>query len=153
MDVTLVEVRESEYDDFFAMYEPYVRELDPYDPAGPAPAGYLDQYRRAVLDDMEGRELLWILAGGARAGLIVVRTQSDWPDESRAVASIAEFYVLPEFRRARTGTAAVKELLAEHRRRGTDEIEADILRDNEPARGFWASLGFEVQMYQTSRKP
>jgi GNAT superfamily N-acetyltransferase len=106
MDVTLVEVRESEYDDFFAMYEPYVRELDPYDPAGPAPAGYLDQYRRAVLDDMEGRELLWILAGGARAGLIVVRTQSDWPDESRAVASIAEFYVLPEFRRARTGTAA-----------------------------------------------
>lgn len=153
MNVVLVDVRTDEYDDFFAMYRPYVLELDPYDPAGPAPPGYLEQYRRAVLDDMEGRELQWIVADEERAGFIVVRTLLDWPDETRSIASIAEFYVLPRFRRSGVGTAAVEALLAEHRRRGTDEVEADILRDNEPARAFWARMGFEVQLLQTSRKP
>ena len=95
----------------------------------------------------------WIVADGQRAGFIVVRTLLDWPDETRHIASIAEFYVLPRFRRAGVGTDAVEALLAEHRRRGTDEVEADILRDNEPARAFWARMGFEVQLYQTSRRP
>ena len=153
MNVTLIDVSAEEYDDFFAMYGPYVLELDSYDPAGPAPPGYLEQYRSAVLDDMEGRELQWIVVDGERAGFIVVRMLLDWPDESRSIASIAEFYVLPRFRRRGAGTAAVEALLAEHRRRGTDEIEADILRDNEPARAFWARMGFEVQVLQTSRKP
>lgn len=152
--VALVPVAKREYDDFFAMFEHYHRELDRYDTdAWDGDALRFDRYRRAMLDDMHGRELLWIVEGGERAGFAVVRTLPDWPDETRMVASIAEFYVVPDQRRRGIGRAAVEELLAEHRRRGTALVEADILRDNEPAKAFWASLGFEVQSIATARRP
>jgi GNAT superfamily N-acetyltransferase len=147
----IVAIAESEYDDFFAMAGPYHDELEPYvtddvpwDP---------DRWRSAVLSDMEGRELLWIVADGTHAGFAVVRTNADWPNDERAIASITEFYVLPEQRRRGVGRAAIEALLAEHRRRGTALVEAAILALNEPAREFWAGLGFEVEFLQTSRKP
>lgn len=152
MSVSLAAVAEREHDDFFAMFERYSLELAPYDPFGPE-AFDLPQYRRAVLADMEGRELLWIVEGGERAGFAMVRTSPDWPDASRSIASIVEFYVLPERRRAGAGRAAVEALLAEHRRRGTALVEAAVLRDNEGAKAFWAALGFDVQFLQTARRP
>ncbi len=102
---------------------------------------------------MEDRELLWIVADGERAGLMQVRTDERWLDPTQAVAQISEFYVLPAFRRRGVGTAAVEALLEEHRGRGTVEVQADILRDNGPARAFWARLGFETMMYLTARRP
>ena len=152
MNVTLAPVPSAQHDDFFAMAEAYLRELEPYDPMG-ADLGGIEAFRRATLDDAEGRELLWVLADGERAGLAVVRTLPDWPDESRTVASIAEFYVLPAHRGGGIGRAAVEALLAAHRRRGTALVEAEILRDNEPAQAFWAALGFEVQSIRTVRRP
>ena len=152
MNVTLAPLAGDERDQFFAMFERYHRELDRYDPMGPDP-NTVDDYRRATLADMEGRELLWIVGGGEHAGLAEVRTLPDWPDNTRQIASILEFYVAPERRRRGVGRAAVKALLAEHRRRGTALVEAAILRDNEPAKAFWASLGFEVQSLQTARRP
>ncbi|HJM88689.1 MAG TPA: GNAT family N-acetyltransferase [Dehalococcoidia bacterium] len=147
----LVAIAESEYEGFFTMAGPYHEELEPYvtdDVPWDA-----DRWRTAVLNDMEGRELLWIVADGTRAGFAVIRTIADWPNEERKIASIAEFYVLPGQRRRGIGHAAVEALLAEHRRRGTALVEAAILAPNEPARAFWAGLGFEVEFLQTSRKP
>ena len=105
VNVTLAPVPQSEHDDFFAMAEAYFRELDRYDPMA-AERGGIEGFRRATLDDAEGRELLWVLADGERAGLAVVRTLPDWPDETRTVASIAEFTVLPAHRRSGVGRAA-----------------------------------------------
>jgi ribosomal protein S18 acetylase RimI-like enzyme len=150
--VILVPVREREYDDFFAMFETYHRELDAYDPDADEPWS-LDEYRAAVLDDLEGREQLWIRAGGDRAGFVVVRTLPDWPREERDIAEIAEFYVAPDFRRRGVGQAAVAALLAEHRRRGTHLVEASILRNNAAAHAFWAALGFETRSTVTRRRP
>ncbi len=69
------------------------------------------------------------------------------------VASIAEFYVDPDFRRASVGTEAVGILMAGHRDRGTYLVEADILRANESAKAFRYGLSFELQFHQTGRKP
>jgi len=152
--VRLERVRDDELDAFFAMYEPYHLELDAYDPApgGPEPFD-LERYRAAVLDDMDGREIDWIVADGQRVGFCMVRVLADWADESRVVASIAEFYLEPDKRRQGIGRAAVEALLAAHRERGTHLVEAGILRDNEPAQAFWRSLGFEVQSVVTARRP
>ncbi len=152
MHVELPTVASPEYDDFFSMLEVYFRELDPYDPLGPDRHS-IEQYRRAILGDTEGRELLWIVADGERVGLAMVRIMDDWPDATSLVAEIAEFYVVPSHRRRGIGRAAVESLLAEHRRRGTALVEAGILRDNEGALAFWAGLGFVVQSLQTARRP
>jgi len=151
--VVLTRIRDREYDDFFAMFETYHRELDPYAPHEAGDPWSIDLYRRAVLDDLEGREMLWIRADGQRAGFVVVRTLPDWPHEERDIAEIAEFYVAPEFRGRGVGRAAVHALLAEHRRRGTHLVEASVLHDNEPARAFWASLGFGTRSIVTGRAP
>lgn len=151
--VTLRAIVEDERDDFFAMYEDYSRELEPFDPSH-EPTDII-AYRAAVEDDLaypdSGRELLWILVDGARAGFIVTRTLPDWLHEERVVASIAEFCVAPPYRRHGVGTAAVEALIAEHRRRGTTEVEASILRDNAAAQAFWARLGFGVHSIVTVR--
>ncbi len=147
--VVLARIREREHDDFFAMFEAYHHELDPYAPHEAGEPWSIELYRRAVLDDLEGREMLWIRADGQRAGFVVVRTLPDWPHEERDVAEIAEFYVTPEYRRHGVGRAAVLALLAEHRRRGTHLVEASVLLKNEPARAFWSSLGFETRSVVT----
>ncbi len=152
MQVTLRPVPPSEHDDYFAMMAPYHAELDIYDPyAGDVPSA--EAYRRAVLDDMAGRELLWIEADGERAGFVMMRVDPDWPDETRLIASIAEFYVAPLYRRRGIGSAAVQAILDDHRARGTFEVEAGILRDNSPALEFWRRMGFELRAYQTARRP
>ena len=147
MNVTLAPVVEAEYGDFAKMAEPYHYELDPYDPIGGGEPFSAEQYRRSLLADTEERELLWIIADGERAGFAIVRT---WPD---GVAEVIEFYVVPALRRRGVGRAAVEALLAEHRRRGTALVEAGILGDNEPAKAFWAALGFQVRSLRTARRP
>ncbi|MQA00003.1 MAG: GNAT family N-acetyltransferase [Dehalococcoidia bacterium] len=151
MDVTLRPVPESEYDAFFAHFPAYHAELDAYDPR--REPYDIQRGIEAILDDMDGRELLWIEADGRRSGFVMVRLDSDWPDIERTIASIAEFYVFPDARRSGIGTAAVEALLAQHRARGTYLVEASILRDNGPAKEFWARLGFEVHLFQTARRP
>jgi predicted acetyltransferase len=151
--VVLARIREREYDDFFAMFETYYRELDFYAPHETDDPWSIELYRSAVLDDLDGREMLWIRADGERAGFVVVRTLPDWPHETRDVAEVSEFYVVSHYRRGGIGRAAVQALLAEHRRRGTHLIEASILVDNEPARAFWAALGFDARSIVTGRRP
>lgn len=153
MAVTLVPVTPPEYDDFFAMFADYHHELDAFDRHAEDNPWDPEGYRRAVMDDMDGREISWVLARGERAGFLVVRVFPDFPDGSRDVASIAEFYVLPAYRRRGVGRAAIEALLADHRERGTFEVEAGILDGNAPAKAFWGALGFDVRSIVTARRP
>ncbi len=152
MLVTLVTTQPSEYDAYFAMLHDYALELDQYDTEASEDPWDAELHREAVLDDMEGRELLWIETEGERAGLAMVRVYPDFPDDTRDVADIAEFTVLPAFRGRGIGSAAVEALLADHRARGTYSVDASVLRDN-PALAFWERLGFVVRSVNTSRRP
>jgi GNAT superfamily N-acetyltransferase len=151
--IELLEIKRSEFDELFAFVGSYIEELDAYDPIEPAGAAYAEAMRTRYESDDEERELFWILEGGERAGFLLSRRYADWPRGDRDMASISEFYVLPSHRRRGIGRAAVEAWLALHRERRTWLVEADIMRENAPARAFWASLGFEVQMLQTARRP
>ncbi|TAJ20015.1 MAG: GNAT family N-acetyltransferase [Dehalococcoidia bacterium] len=144
-----------EHDDFFAAYEAYSQELEPFDPAHETTD--VAAYRAAVEDDLayedSGRELSWILADGTRAGFVVLRHLPDWLDPNRMITTIAELCVFESHRRAGIGRAAVDAILAQERARGTYEIEAGILRDNAAAHAFWSALGFEVRQVVTARRP
>lgn len=153
MNTALVPIEENEYDDFRNMLLDYYNEIADYDIDSTNPESLRDRSFTAMLNDMEGRELIWIEVDSEQAGFIIVRTLVDWPHEERMIASIAEFFVAPAFRRAGVGSEAVEILLADHRNRGTYLVEADILHLNEPAKAFWYGLGFELQFLQTGRKP
>lgn len=150
--VNLTPVAPSEYDAYFAMLREYARELDQYDTEATEDPWDADLHREAVMDDMDGRELLWIEVDGERAGLAMVRVYPDFPDDTRDVADIAEFTVLPAYRGRGIGSAAVEAILADHRARGTYSVDASVLRDN-PALAFWERLGFIVRSVNTSRRP
>lgn len=166
-EVRLAPVAPEDYEAFFGLFEAYYLELEAYDPAAEGdPRARFAQYRDAILDDLDdlegdpsARELLWIhmsaadLEGWCHAGLAIMRTQPDWPDNTRSVAEIAEFYVRPEYRGAGVGTRAVELLLEEHRRRGTHLVEAAVLVRNNRARGFWERLGFLVRSEVRQRAP
>ena len=153
--VRLVPVALDERDAFFAAYEAYSAELEPFDPAQ-EPTD-VAAYREAVEDDLSyedsGRELSWILVDGERAGFAVLRHLPDWLDPERMITTIAEFCVFAPHRRSGIGRAAVLAILAQERARGTYEVEAGILRDNEAAHAFWGALGFEVRQVHTARRP
>ncbi len=153
--VRLVPIALGERDAFFAAYEAYSAELEPFDPAQ-EPTD-VAAYREAVEDDLSyedsGRELSWILVGGERAGFVVLRHLPDWLDPDRMITTIAEFCVFAPHRRGGIGRAAVLAILAQERARGTYEVEAGILRDNEAAHAFWGALGFEVRQVHTARRP
>ena len=153
MSVTIEAVALADYDAFFAMLRDYMTEMDGYDPTTAESPYDVQRYIAAMLEDMEGRDFLWILEDGARAGFAIVRTLPDFPDDRRMVATISEFSVLPAFRRRGIGAAAVQAILDDHRARGTYEVEAGILRDNLPARAFWERMGFDLRFYQTARRP
>ncbi len=153
MTVTLATVAAAEREALFAMLRDYMAEMDAFDPTAVEAPFAIDRYLDALREDDEDRELLWILDGGTRAGLAIVRVLPDFPDDGRMVATISEFYVLPAFRRRGVGAAAVQAILDDHRARGTYEVEAGILRDNVLAQAFWARMGFEVRFYQTARRP
>ena len=153
MGVTLEAVATADHAALLAVMRAYHRELDAYDRRTVGQPFDVVRYERALLDDLDDREFWWILADGERAGFVLVRTLPDWPDDSRMVATITDFYVAPAHRRRGVGSAAVEALLAAHRLRGTYEMEAAVLPDNAPALAFWQRLGFAVQYYQTARRP
>ena len=153
MNITLVPIENNEYDDLRYMLLDYYSEIADYEIDIENSEDLRDRSFAAMLNDMEGRELIWIEANSERAGFIIVRSLADWPHEERMIASIAEFFVDPAYRRRGIGSQAVEILLANHRNRGTYLVEADILHLNEPAKAFWYGLGFELQFLQTGRKP
>jgi len=153
--VRLVPVALDERDAFFAAYEAYSRELEPFDPAH-EPTD-MAAYREAVEDDLSypdsGRELCWITTDNGQAGFVVLRHLPDWLNPEHLITTIAEFCVFAPHRRSGIGRAAVEAILARERARGTYEVEAGILRDNAAAHAFWRALGFDVRQVITARRP
>ncbi len=137
--VTLAPVAEVELDSLFTMFSDYWTELDAADPLTPLRYG-VPEYRSALLADREGRELLWILVGGDRAGFAFTRVDEDWPDDA-LIAEVSEFYVLPDYRRAGIGRAAVAALTERCRAAGAMRLEADVLSGNAAALAFWRACG------------
>lgn len=149
--VDLVPVAASDVDAFAAMFVAYAEETLPYDPLQPprASAAELRSWLAETLAE-ELQELRWIEADGERAGLLM--WQGFVADGGEAGVEITECYVEFRFRGAGVGRAAVEQVLAQERARGTAYLEAGVLRDN-PALGFWRALGFEVRAYRTARRP
>ncbi len=137
--VSLEPVADADLDALFAMFADYWRELDEADPLAPLSYG-VAEYRRALLDDREDREFLWILAGGERAGFAFTRVAADWPDAA-LLTEITEFYVHPDRRRTGIGRAAVAALSSRCRARGAIRLEVDVLSGNAAALAFWRACG------------
>ncbi len=143
--VELVPVADDELQALFALFADYWAELDEADPLTPLPYGVLE-YCDALLDDREGRELLWLVARGARAGFALTRLDEDWPHNA-LVAEVTEFYVLPQFRRGGVGRAAVTALAERCRALGATRLEADVLSGNDAARAFWRACGLATRRH------
>ena len=139
--VALEPVAEGELDALFSMFADYWRELDAADPLSPLSYG-VPEYHRALLDDREGRDFLWIVSGGERAGFALTRLDTDWPG-AVLVAEVSEFYVLPRFRRTGIGRAAVGALSRRCRALGAARLEADVLSGNPGALAFWRACGLD----------
>ena len=152
-EIKLIPIIDTEYNDLREMMYRYFLEINSYISHPTDVDIYFNLYWPAIFEDIEYRELLWISYRKKNVGFPVMRILPDWPDPKQTIASIAEFYIEPTFRRSGIGTAAINLLLDDHRQRGTTLIEADILVNNQPATKFWQNLGFEVQYLQTGRKP
>lgn len=150
--IALEPIRRRERKAFLAMFAPYHHELDAYDDA-PADSMPIERYA-TYLDDPREHDACWIVdaADGTRAGFVVLRFVSNWPDATRLIAEIAELYVIPPARRTGVATATVTAIVERARAGGAQVIEAGILARNAPAREFWARLGFTVRSVRTARE-
>jgi len=134
MHVALAPVPLAEKAELRAMFEPYlIAHADLADPerrhGDPLQQPHFDLYWNEP-----GREPLWIVADGARAGFVLLNLHS--PSGLGVDRSIAEFCVLPERRREGVGRAAALDALA--RTAGTWELQ--VYRANVAAMAFWPKV-------------
>jgi predicted acetyltransferase len=100
----------------------------PIDEQGLFPYSYLADYWRE-----EGRTPLLARAGRSPAGFALVREHSVLDPEASGVRSVAEFFVLRQFRRLGIG----RELAMEVFRRFPGRWEVSVAQANEAAKAFW----------------
>lgn len=148
--VILVPILDCELDSLFAMFADYWAELDTADPLTPLPYG-VPEYRSALLDDREGRELLWIVVDKERVGFAFTHIGEDWPDDT-LVAEVSEFYILPESRHAGIGRTAVAALAERCRTAGATRLEAEVLTGNVAALAFWHLCGLTQRRHSFFRR-
>ena len=149
--VALVPVLDRDFDELFAMFEVYCAEAEAYD-ALPGPAQTSDERRADLLEGGESEQWEWIEVDGQRAGFLMSEVYEDEPGSADRTAEILECYVTREWRRRGVGRAAIEAWLAAERAAGTSLVEAGVLRDNEPARAFWAAMGFLERSVQLARR-
>ncbi|MDX5330068.1 MAG: GNAT family N-acetyltransferase [Caulobacteraceae bacterium] len=80
----------------------------------------------------EGRRPFWILANGARAGFVLINRHA--PSGLACDAAVAEFCVLPAFRRMGLGRAAAHRAFA----LAVGQWELQVHRANPVGMAFWA---------------
>jgi predicted acetyltransferase len=129
--VTLKPVPLAEKATLRALFNPYLIEhadlVDPQRRYGdPTEQPFFDLYWREPQ-----RAPLWIMAGEARAGFVLLNAHS--PSGLGVDRSIAEFYVQPDFRRHGVGAAAVREALCRH----PGQWELQVYKANSRAMAFW----------------
>ncbi len=149
--VSLLAVRDLDFDDLFTMFEAYCAEIEPLDPLG-APPQSADDRRDGLLEGAADEEWSWIIADGQRAGFVMVQVYEDDPLPGERTAEILECYVVPGSRRRGLGRAAIEAVLADERGRRTSVMEAGILRANEGAIAFWEAMGFATRSVQMARR-
>ncbi len=118
------------------------------------PAAWHARYlARLAQEQGQGRHTFWGCAGPARVGFCVLRLDTDWVYPQRRIGYVAEFCVLPEYRRQGWGRrlfAAPERWLSEQ---GCQDVELDVLPTNGRAIAFWAALGFRVAYHHMRRMP
>ena len=70
MTVSLVPIAEQEYDELREMLLDYYEELADFDAEPEDPEDHLERSWQATLDDMDGRDLLWIVAMAASPQMV-----------------------------------------------------------------------------------
>ena len=148
-EVRLVAVRLPQDAEFAARLGEYWRDLGVVPPA----AWHARYLARLAQEQGRGRHAFWGVGAGQHVGFCVLRVDEDWVYPERRVGYVAEFAVLPEWRRRGWGRrmyAAAELWLA---RQGCHDVELDVLPANTRAAAFWASLGFGVAYQHMRRMP
>ena len=131
MTVELIPIPVSEKAALKAVLDPYLIEhADQVDPQGihgdPGSYDFFDPY---WVDP--ARHPYWIVADGERVGFCLVNTHA--PSGQPIDHAIAEFCVLPAYRRAGLGRAALAAVLARH----PGQWELQVYRSNRQGFAFW----------------
>lgn len=95
---------------------------------------------RLLCDPSLGRA--WIIRSGAsRVGYVLLTFGFDL-EFGGPVATITEFFILPDYRRMGLGTKVIRFLEDTCRELGICYLELQVERDNVDAQGFYAKQGF-----------
>lgn len=145
--VRLVAVRLPQDADFAARLQQYWLDLG----VVPPPSWHARYLSRLAQEQGHGRHTFWGIGEGHPVGFCVLRVDRDWVYPERRIGYVAEFAVLPEWRRRGWGRrmfTAAEDWLA---RQGCQNVELDVLPANARALAFWGALGFRVG-YQHMRR-
>jgi len=137
-DVSLVDVKKDERDEFLKVAELHFRGLNPsFTPQ--------DDWKRCYFESLVGNAkffLRWILCEGKRAGFILYGLE---PHRflPRTTGNIFELYVDPDKRRLGVGRKAAEIAIRELQRHGPSKIQLEVDEGNPGAVALWVALGFE----------
>lgn len=133
-DISVILASEEMKPQLHTLLQDYLSELSQYDEID-TDYPYFDDYWQD-----ETRWPFLILAGDRIAGFALINQHS--PSGLGTDYAVAEFYILPLFRKTGTGSTAFRELLKKHK--GTWEIS--IMADNQPAQNFWSKTIAQVNI-------
>ena len=110
MDIRLERAELEDKERLFALMQRYIKEFSAFEPVMPDKNGIYPYANFDRYFSEKSRLPFFITAGGETAGLILVN-RTHYVRLWHPSRSIAEFYVCPEYRRHRVGTAAARKLV------------------------------------------
>jgi predicted acetyltransferase len=131
---------------FIEMYRGYVRDLTPYSNYLATHAYPDSSIRENYLED-ELVQSYFIYDDNQIIGFIVLQYVDEKYEVSPPMWYIVEFYIAPEYRGRGYGTKAVEHFLHEF----PGDFFYYILRQNAPAKQFWASITRHFNLRETFR--
>lgn len=141
------------YEEKHALYRKYVNELDSF---RETPLNLSDQECREICDryirtKVSSWHNIFVPASSGKSDLVgFLIIGKGYPEKHPdALRSVAQAYVLPEYRGKGLMTAAMKDYLTRHR--GTYSLL--ILKGNEYAAGFWKRFFEKEGYYETTLWP
>lgn len=131
---------------FIEMYRGYVRDLTPYSNYLATHAYPDSSIRENYLED-ELVQSYFIYDDNQIIGFIVLQYVDEKYEVNPPMWYIVEFYIAPEYRGGGYGTRAVEHFLHEF----PGDFFYYILRQNAPAKQFWASITRHFNLRETFR--
>jgi len=132
MEYTIEPAKINEKEIFRKLLQPYLTELSQFDDISPDPKNEKGEYVYPYLDSywVEDNRYPYIFyCDGKLAGFALIRIEGDYYE-------MAEFYVLPEFRRLGLGMACATEILEKH----TGNWRIGFNKQNQASRQLWKKL-------------